>query len=113
MVVIEDIAYDDRFANSPLLCEKGIHSCIGEPLLNRNGKVVGSLLVLDTRTRRISAQEAGLLHAGAKAAVEALEVRAIAPPHEAGIDLYLTEKPVPQHRPDRRSASTVSPAREA
>ena len=37
-----------------------------------------SLLVLDTRTRRISEQEAELLHAGAKAAVEALEVRAIA-----------------------------------
>ena len=77
-VVIEDIANDHRFANSPLLCEKGIHSCAAEPLLNRNGKVVGSLLVLDTRTRRISEQEAELLHAGAKAAVEALEVRAIA-----------------------------------
>jgi predicted PurR-regulated permease PerM len=85
-VVIEDIAHDDRFANSPLLCEKGIHSCIGEPLLNRNGKVVGSLLVLDTRTRKISEQEGGLLHAGAKAAVEALEVHAIAPPPDAGME---------------------------
>ena len=59
---------------------------IGEPLLNRNGKVVGSLLVLDTRTRRMSEQEAGLLHAGANAAVEALEVRAIVPPPEAGME---------------------------
>jgi GAF domain-containing protein len=75
-VVIDDIANDHRFANSPLLCEKGIHSCVGEPLLNRNGKVVGSLLVLDTRTRGISEQEAELLQAGAKAAVEALEVHA-------------------------------------
>jgi predicted PurR-regulated permease PerM len=75
-VVIEDIANDHRFANSPLLCEKGIHSCVGEPLLNRNGKVVGYLLLLDTRTRGISEQEAELLQAGAKAAVEALEVHA-------------------------------------
>jgi predicted PurR-regulated permease PerM len=75
-VVIEDVANDHRFANSPLLCEKGIHSCVGEPLLNRNGKVVGYLLVLDTRTRAISEQEAELLEAGAKAAVEALEVHA-------------------------------------
>jgi hypothetical protein len=29
-VVIEDIASDHRFANSPLLCEKGIHFCAGE-----------------------------------------------------------------------------------
>jgi hypothetical protein len=75
-VVIEDIANDHRFANSPLLCEKGIHSCVAEPLLNRNGKVVGYLLLLDTRTRGISEQKAELLQAGAKAAVEALEVRA-------------------------------------
>jgi hypothetical protein len=94
-VVIEDIAKDHRFANSPLLCEKGIHSCIGEPLLNRNGKVVGSLLVLDTRTRRISEQEAELLCAGAKAAVEALEVRASAPPPEAGMEPLLDRKEAP------------------
>jgi hypothetical protein len=94
-VVIEDIAKDHRFANSPLLCEKGIHSCIGEPLLNRNGRVVGSLLVLDTRTRRISEQEAELLCAGAKAAVEALEVRASAPPPEAGMEPLLDRKEAP------------------
>jgi GAF domain-containing protein len=75
-IVIEDIANDRRFANSPLLCEKGIHSCVGEPLLNRNGKVVGYLLLLDTRARGISEQEAELLQAGAKAAVEALELHA-------------------------------------
>ena len=85
-VVIEDMANDNRFANSPLLCEKGIHSCIGEPLLNRNGKIVGSLLLLDTRTRRISEQEAELLCTGAKAAVEALEVRAIPPPPEVATE---------------------------
>jgi predicted PurR-regulated permease PerM len=94
-VVIEDIAKDHRFADSPLLCEKGIHSCIGEPLLNRNGKVVGSLLVLDTRTRRISEQEAELLCAGAKAAVEVLEVRASAPPAEAGMEPLLERKEAP------------------
>jgi hypothetical protein len=91
-VVIADIAKDHRFANSPLLCEKGIHSCIGEPLLNRNEKVVGSLLLLDTRTRRISEHEAELLCAGAKAAVEALEVRATTPPPEAGMELLLDRK---------------------
>ena len=84
-VVIEDVAKDQHFASSPLLSEKGIHFCAGEPLLNRNGKIVGSLLVLDTRTRTIGQQEEELLHTGAKAAVEALEVRAIAPPAETEI----------------------------
>jgi hypothetical protein len=84
-VVIEDMASDQRFASSPLLSEKGILFCAGEPLLNRNGKVLGSLLVLDTRTRNISQQEEALLHTGAKAAVEALEVRAVAPPTETQI----------------------------
>jgi GAF domain-containing protein len=84
-VVIEDMANDQRFADSPLLSEKGIHFCAGEPLQNRNGKVLGSLLVLDTRTRNISQQEEALLHKGAKAAVEALEVRVVAPPAETEI----------------------------
>jgi len=84
-VVIEDMASDQHFASSPLLSEKGIHFCAGEPLLNRNGKVMGSLLVLDTRTRNISQQEEELLHTGAKAAVEAVEVRAVAPPAETKI----------------------------
>jgi GAF domain-containing protein len=84
-VVIEDMASDQYFANSPLLSEKGVHFCAGEPLLNRNGNVMGSLLVLDTRTRNISQQEEELLHTGAKAAVEALEVRMVPPPIETTI----------------------------
>jgi len=84
-VLIEDMANDQRFADSPSLSEKGIHFCAGEPLLNRNGKVMGSLLVLDTRTRSISQQEEEVLHTGARAAVEALEVRAVAPPAETEI----------------------------
>jgi predicted PurR-regulated permease PerM len=84
-VVIEDMANDQRFARSPLLSEKGIHFCAGEPLVNRNGRVLGSLLVLDTRTRNISHQEEELLHTGAKAAVEALEVRTVAPPAETEV----------------------------
>jgi len=77
-IVIEDIAKDNRFAGSRL-GENGIQFCAREPLLNRNGKAMGSLLVLDTRTRRISAQEEELLHAAAIATTEALEVRTVAP----------------------------------
>jgi len=80
------IVNDHRFADSPLLYEKGIHFCAGEPLLNRNWKLVGFLLVLDTRARGISDQEEELLHAAARAAVEALEVRAVAPSPDAKME---------------------------
>jgi signal transduction protein with GAF and PtsI domain len=85
-MVIEDMANDQYFANSPLLSEKGVHFCAAERLLNRNGNVMGSLLVLDTRTRNISQQEEELLRTGAQAAVEALEVRTVPPPTEATIE---------------------------
>jgi GAF domain-containing protein len=93
-VVIKDIVNDQRFAKSPLVQEKGIHFCAGEPLVNRNGSIVGILLVLDTRTRGMSEQEKESLHMAAETAIEALELRAVAPtietigtnspPHSAG-----------------------------
>jgi hypothetical protein len=81
-IVIADIAKDSRFAGLRL-SENGIHFCAQEPLLNRNGKPMGSLLVLDTRTRRMGAQEEELLHAAAIATMEALEVRAVTPRPES------------------------------
>ena len=62
-----------------MLYERGIRFCAVERLLNRNGKIVGMVLVFDTRPREMSDQEKELLHAAGTAAVEALEVRAIAP----------------------------------
>jgi predicted PurR-regulated permease PerM len=81
-IVIEDIAKDSRFAGLRI-SENGIHFCAQEPLLNRNGKPMGSLLVLDTRTRRMGAQEEELLHAAGIATMEALEVRAVTPRPES------------------------------
>ncbi len=82
-IVIEDIAKDSRFAGLRLNRENGIQFCAREPLLNRNGKAIGSLLALDTRTRRMGAQEEELLHAAAIATMEALEVRAVSPRPES------------------------------
>ena len=79
-VVIEDIVNDHRFAESPLVQEKGIHFCAGEPLVNRNGSIVGILLVLDTRARAMSEREKESLHtAAAEQQFETLEFRAVAP----------------------------------
>ena len=78
-VIIEDIVNDHRFAESLFVQEKGIHFCAGEPLIDRNGKIVGIMLVLDTRPRGMSEQEKESLHTAAAAALEAVELRAVAP----------------------------------
>ena len=84
-VVIEDIVNDHRFAKSPLVQDKGIYFCAAEPLVDRNGKLIGILLVLDTRPRGMSEPERVSLHICAAAAQEALEFRAVAPAIETGI----------------------------
>ena len=84
---IDDMPNDQRSARSQLLSEKEIHFYAREPLLNRNGKVMGSLLLLGTRTRHINEQEQELLHTGAKAAVEGLEARAVCVGQLRQIDL--------------------------
>jgi hypothetical protein len=89
-VVIEDIVNDHRFAESPFVQEKGIHFCAAEPLVNRNGKLVGVLLVLDIRPRGMSEREKESLHTSAAAALEALELRAVAPAIEASIGPLLS-----------------------
>jgi len=100
VVVIEDIVKDHHFADSPLVGETGIHFCAGERLLNRNGKSLGILFVLDTRPREMSAREKESLHAAATAAVEALDVRAVAPSTKAstksGLNDNSTSKPISQ-----------------
>jgi predicted PurR-regulated permease PerM len=80
-IVIEDVVHDRRFEGFGL-SENGIHFCVCEPLANRSGKVIGSLLVLDTRPRKIGEREEELLRAGATGTMEALEVRTVAPRQE-------------------------------
>ena len=97
-VVIEDIVNDHRFAESLLAQEKGIRFCAGERLVNRNGKIVGIMLVLDTRPRGMSEQEKESLHTAAAGALEALELRAVAPAIETSVEPLLvnrsSEKPL-------------------
>jgi signal transduction protein with GAF and PtsI domain len=86
-IVIEDIVNDHRYAASSFVHEKGIHFCAGEPLLNRNGDLVGILLVFDTRPRGMSEHEKESLHVAAAAALEALELRAV-----SGLGIPLCEQ---------------------
>ncbi len=84
-VLIRDVLGERRFTDLGL-ANKGIAFCAGQRLLGRNGKMVGEILVLDTRKRELTDHEEQVLGAAAVAVVEALEVTAVAPGSEAAAD---------------------------
>ena len=54
MLVCEDVTKDPRFADNPLILEKGIRFYAGAPLRTSDGVVLGSLCVIDMEPRQFS-----------------------------------------------------------
>jgi GAF domain-containing protein len=69
-LVIEDLARDRRFANNPLLKERGLRFYAGIPLRAANAQPIGSLCLLDTKPRRFSEREKWLLQEFAEEAMD-------------------------------------------
>jgi len=61
LLVVEDTLKDKRFANNPVLRQRGIRFYAGAPLGTTSGQAVGSLCILDTRARSFSARNGRLL----------------------------------------------------
>ena len=61
LIVVDDVAKDERFANNPFLLEKGIRFYAGAPLRTSSGFVLGSLCVVDTKPRVFSPRDRKLL----------------------------------------------------
>jgi GAF domain-containing protein len=74
LFVVEDIARDKRFANNPLLKERGLRFYAGAPL-RVNKFAIGSICLLDTKPRRFSEENRRLLHIMADEVNEELERR--------------------------------------
>ncbi len=74
-LTVEDIARDRRFANNPLLSERGLRFYAGVPL-RIAGRAVGSLCILDVKPRRLSEREQRLLELMADDVVEEIKRRA-------------------------------------
>lgn len=55
VMVVEDLAADGRFADSPMLAD-GYRFYAGAPLLTRSGHALGTLCILDRDPRRFDAQ---------------------------------------------------------
>jgi len=80
ILVVEDLALDERFADNPLLHGgRPLRFYAGAPLVARSGAKVGALCVLDVRPRTLSTQQLTLLRDLAAVGVAQLEARRHAP----------------------------------
>jgi predicted PurR-regulated permease PerM len=61
MLVVEDLARDERFANNPLVRSRGLRFYAGAPLRMESGQVIGSLCIIDTRPRRLEPRDRQML----------------------------------------------------
>jgi predicted PurR-regulated permease PerM len=69
LLVVEDLARDRRFANNPLLKERGLRFYAGVPLRSNN-LPIGSLCILDIKPRRMTEREKRLLEVIAEDVME-------------------------------------------
>ncbi len=75
-LVVPDTALDERFAHNPLVTgELGLRSYAGVPLVTAEGQPLGSLCVLDTRPRALTAEQLSSLRVLATQVVTLLELR--------------------------------------
>jgi predicted PurR-regulated permease PerM/methylmalonyl-CoA mutase cobalamin-binding subunit len=80
ILVVEDLARDRRFANNPLLKERGLRFYAGVPLRSNN-LPIGSLCILDVKPRRMTEREKRLLEVIGEDVMEEIKRRdSVGPP---------------------------------
>jgi predicted PurR-regulated permease PerM/GAF domain-containing protein len=75
VLVSEDVTKDPRFADDPLVLEKGIRFYAGAPLRISSGLVIGALCVIDTKPRKFPETDRRRLQKMADELVADLESR--------------------------------------
>ena len=82
VLVVEDLARDRRFANNPLLKERGLRFYAGAPLRSNNFPI-GSLCILDVKPRRMTERDQRLLEVMAEDVMDEIQRRVIVEPSPA------------------------------
>jgi len=75
VLVVQDLARDRRFANNPLLLEKGLRFYAGAPVRAPGGEPIGSLCILDIKPRDLTTSERRLLQEYANEVMEKIGAR--------------------------------------
>ena len=75
LLVIPDVATDERFPNSPILTHVGIRFYAGAPLLTKEGHALGTLCVMDHLPRELPALHKDALLTLARLVTAQLEAR--------------------------------------
>lgn len=91
VVIIADIAEEERFAGDPFLKAHGIRFCAAAPLKDQD-QVVGSLCVLDTRPRQITEKQRETLISVAESVMMAMELREPIPTGEVAAPEAISSK---------------------
>jgi GAF domain-containing protein len=79
-LVVEDATQDARFVANPLVTgEPNIRFYAGAPLVTSTGQTLGTLCVIDTKPRHISAEQLAQLEFMARQVIAMLEKRAAKP----------------------------------
>ena len=99
-VVVEDFERDPRFANNPVLRERGLRFYAGAPLRDAEGHVYGSLCVLDTKPRSFDESEIRLLESMAAELMESLHI----PGSHAAVRAAAADSPIAT---DEKPSATV------
>ena len=76
VLVSEDVTEDPRFADDPLVLEKGIRFYAGAPLRTSSGLVIGALCIIDTRPRKFPEPDCRRLQEMADELMSQIERRA-------------------------------------
>jgi predicted PurR-regulated permease PerM/GAF domain-containing protein len=76
-LVSEDVTKDPRFADDPLVLEKGIRFYAGAPLRTSTGLAIGALCIIDTQPREFSESDCQRLQEMADELMSQIEPRSV------------------------------------